>query len=331
VRLVERAPPEPVLSVDGAFGARGLNLSHWPGHATPRELRHDLSTGACLRFARLAADDRARRLRGIEQVVNNHYDTDGTCALFAAARPDLALELEAELLDAAACGDFFRVPSERAFQVDALVSGLADDALSPLARELAGQGGGERHQRATDHLLERLPAILRGDLAPYRALWEPALDDLRTDRAALSRAARAERAERDLVVWTAASGAAFDPGRHALFGSSEADRALVIGRRSAGTTWRLVVNTTSWFDLVTRARLRRPDLETLAARLNALAGTSPADEHAWRAQAPDDPAPELWFGRAEIERFAEQNGALAPTHAPRERVLETILAALPIV
>ena len=28
-------PGEPLLSVDGAWGAPGLNLSHWPGNKTP--------------------------------------------------------------------------------------------------------------------------------------------------------------------------------------------------------------------------------------------------------------------------------------------------------
>ena len=47
VSILEAAPREPVLSVDGTFGAAagGLNLSHWPGNTTPRALRHDLSTG----------------------------------------------------------------------------------------------------------------------------------------------------------------------------------------------------------------------------------------------------------------------------------------------
>ena len=48
VRIVDGPPAEPVITVDGAIGAPGLNLSHWPGNTTPKELRHDLSTGSAL-------------------------------------------------------------------------------------------------------------------------------------------------------------------------------------------------------------------------------------------------------------------------------------------
>ena len=57
------ALPAVVVSVDGLTGLPGLHLSHWPGNATPSELRHDLSTGCALAFARLAPEER-RRLIG---------------------------------------------------------------------------------------------------------------------------------------------------------------------------------------------------------------------------------------------------------------------------
>ena len=47
-----------LISVDGAWGQPGLNLSHWPGNTTPRALRHDLSTGIALAFSRLSPDER---------------------------------------------------------------------------------------------------------------------------------------------------------------------------------------------------------------------------------------------------------------------------------
>ena len=71
------------MSVDGAWGAPGLNLSHWPGNTTPADLEHDLSTGIALRFGRLDESDRAERAAGCVALCNNHFDTDGMCALFA--------------------------------------------------------------------------------------------------------------------------------------------------------------------------------------------------------------------------------------------------------
>ncbi len=336
-RIVDEAPDEPVLSVDGAFAARGLNLSHWPGHATPRELRHDLSTGCALRFAALPGRERERLARGASAIVNNHYDTDGVLAVFATRHPELALPRSRPMLAAAAAGDFYQLPDLDALALDALVTALPDPERSPLARELAGLADRERHERCLHFLLERLPALLDGDLAPFRALWEPALEDARSDLADLARATRAERSELDLTLWQAPRGAAstrsrsqgrFDPGRHALHGSTRADRVLVTGPGPAGTTYRLVLSTLSWFDLVSEKRRPRPDLEALAARLNELEGTSATEALAWRTQPSASPAPELWFGGEALEHFAEHNAALAPSRLAENAVRVELERAL---
>ena len=308
VRIARETAGERVISVDGAWGAPGLNLSHWPGHRTPDELRHDLSTGSALRFARLPDARRRELAAGCTSIVNNHFDTDGTCALFAVRHPGRALELEDELLDAARAGDLFGFPNERAFVVDRIVTGLSDAQSSPIASELRGLADDERSTRATLHLLEALPAILRGDVEPYRESWERELERVKLDLAALSRCARDDVAHLDWTAWVAKPGSfesGRDPGRHALFGASQHDRALVAIPESGGTRYRFVINTTSWFDLVTRSALPRPDLAALAARLNDLEGTRGSDAVAWRAQATGSPSPELWFGTAEHELFAE--------------------------
>ncbi|HZO09437.1 MAG TPA: DUF6687 family protein, partial [Myxococcota bacterium] len=129
--VLDRRTEERVVSVDGAWDQPGLNLSHWPGNATPKELRHDLSTGAALNFGRLAAEARARLAAGCRAIANNHFDTDGACAVFAVRHPELALPREKGLLEAAAAGDFYQVPSEKAFVLDAVITNLADPARSP--------------------------------------------------------------------------------------------------------------------------------------------------------------------------------------------------------
>jgi hypothetical protein len=328
VRLVAGGVAEPVLAVDGAFGAPGLELSHWPGNRTPRALRHDLSTGAALAFAALPPAERARLAAGATAVVNNHYDTDGTCALFAASHPDEALPRSAALLDSARAGDFFQIPSAEALALDAIVTGLTDPARSPLAPELAGLPDLARKERATAHLMEHLGALLDGDRAPYRALFEPVLARARADLAALARCARTDDATLELTVWQAPARTAAAPGRHALFGSTTLDRALVLAAEDGGTTCRLVLGTLSWFDLVTVQKPPRPDLAGLASALNELEGTAPEDACAWRAQDAASPSPELWFGGAEVAPYAEHNQALAPSRLALETLLARVRAAL---
>jgi hypothetical protein len=338
VRIVRSAPHEPVVLVDGSLpAAQGLQLSHWPGNRTPAALRDDLSTGCALRFARLEPAERERLAAEATAIVNNHYDTDGTCALFAVRHPRAALEREDALLAAARAGDFFAWPDDRSLALDAIVAGLADPSRSPLADELAGRDDQQRHQLATDHLLERLPDLLDGDLAPYRGLWEPILEAARCDRDDLARCTRDDVVHLDWSVWTASAGAAssrpgaagrFDPGRHALFGASAADRALAVGPGRDGTTYRLVISTLSWFDLPSREPLARPDLAALAGRLNELEGSDAGAALAWRHQGALGPSPELWFGADGLEPFAEHAAALRPSRLEPARVRREIAEAL---
>ena len=289
VVIVAHGPAEPdappVISVDGAADEPGLNLSHWPGHRTPAHLRHDLSTGSALAFARLPRAEQERLAQGARAISNNHYDTDGTCALFAVRHPEAALARSDTLLAAACAGDFYELPSEAAFAVDAIVTGLADPERSPLARELAVRDALGRHQLATEHLLEHLGAILDGQREPYRALFEPELERLREDLALLASAQRDDVVHLSWTIWTAPQGARGarsargdprGPGRHALFGRSAADRVLVVAPAAEGTRYRLVISTRSWFDLTSRAPLPRPDLAGLVRSLNDLEGTDPS-------------------------------------------------------
>ncbi len=338
IRIVDALTTERLVSVDGAWGQPGLNLSHWPGNTTPPELRHDLSTGIALNFARLDAARRKEMAAGCVALANNHVDTDGICALYAVAHPAEALARADRLLEAAEAGDMFRVPSERAFQVDATVIGHFDAEKSPWRDRFAGLGDRERREFVTRELVARFGEILDGDGEEHADLWRPELEALRADLADLARAQRDDIVHLDVAVFTAPDGARasrsapasswFDPGRHALFGTTRADRALVIGPRGAGATYRFVVNTTSWFQLASEPRLARPDLAALATRLNELEGTDSASDIAWHAQATASPSPELWFGHAQAAMFAEHAPLLELSRLAPKTVKGAVLDAV---
>ncbi len=320
---------EPVLAVDGIVRPAVLELSHWPGNRTPAALRHDLSTGCALGFARLARSEREALAAGASALANNHYDTDGCLALFATRFPERALPHAEAMLRAAAAGDFFRVPDQHALAIDAIVSGLADAARSPLRDELRGLADEARWERCAGFLLEHFPALLAGDLAPFRELWEPTVEAVRRDLSRLADCERADDERADFTVWTARGALDRPPGRHALHGSTRADRVLFLASGKEGTRARFLLSTLSWFDLATETRRPRPDLAALAAHLNAREGSRPEDRDAWRAWNPSGAAPELGFGRAELEPFAEWNGSLAPSRLAPEVVRDTIQDALP--
>lgn len=338
VRILAEAPSDPVLSVDGAFGAPGLNLSHWPGNETPTALKRDLSTGIALAFAELPAEERDRLTKGCTALVNNHFDTDGVLSMFAILHPDQALANAPRLLDAAAAGDLFRCPSEDAFALDSILTAFGDPDRSPYGSQLRGLEDHERRQLATEHALAALPGILGGDLTPYESLVRGPLEALRADQVDLEQAALDDLVHLDYVVWTAPMGAessrepaphCFDPGRHALWGAHLADRQLVLGTGESGTTCRFLIGTRSFFDLVTESSQPRPDLEALAQELNEAQGTSHADEAAWRSQRIEGASPELWFGLEGLPDYVEHAGPwLAPSTLDPTRIKSLVVDAV---
>ncbi len=333
VRMVDAtSPPLHAIKVDGSFPGPGLELSHWPGNQTPRALGHELSTGIALEFARL---DQARRLRmaaGANVIANNHFDTDGVCALFAVRWPARALQLSRELLGAAAAGDFFEVDQDRSYQVDCLVAAAAKPESGLIAPAAGANSSLERYQLALDFSLELLPAWLTGDLSAWREIWEEPLARLSRDRLQVERAQRTDIVHLDWSVWRAAPSLAAQsepaPGRHALHSASACDRLLWIAPAREGTRYRLLFSTRSWFDFQPRPFSARPDLERLCARLNELEGSTQAAQYAWRSQEPDSPAPELWFGTKQQASYAEHNLGLAPSRLEAALVRREISEAL---
>jgi hypothetical protein len=212
--------------------------------------------------------------------------------------------------------------------VDAAVSNLADPARSSLAARSAGLDDDARHELCYLHVIERLPAWLADGPAEVRDLWERELQDALADRALLAASERTDDEAADMTRWVVARGAAADPGRHALFGASDRDRQWVELEREGGRCYRLVIGTRSWFDLPGRPRRARPDLAALARALNQAEQCDPTGELAWRSQDPASPSPELWFGRAEHERFAERCAALAPSRLSAARVRAELARAL---
>lgn len=315
-----------VVSVDGVFGAPGLHLSHWPGNETPPGLKRDLSTGIALEFARLPERERARLTAGCEAIAINHYDTDGLCALFAVVEPEAALEHADLLLAAAEAGDRFRVPSVEGFRIDAALTNLARPERSPLPRDLFALPARTRHARLVDSGLELLKRMLVEGSGAFEALFAPEERALESDLRDLAAAAMDDLVHLDLAVWTAAPGRlstregsppAFDPGRHAMFGSTRADRVLALGPAPEGTTARFVIGSGSFFDLTSEPSSARPDLAALAARLNELeGGRRAAAPLCWRHQDGDGASPELWFGAPDLSLYVEH----AAAHLGRSRL-----------
>ncbi|MCA9002058.1 MAG: hypothetical protein KDB61_09050, partial [Planctomycetes bacterium] len=271
---------ERVLSVDGASQGPGLNLSHWPGNETPVELKHELSTGIALNFVRLPETQQAELAKGCTALTNNHFDTDGVLALFVLRYPEKALPFADTLLEIAAAGDFFQLPSEHAFCFDRLITVYGDRELSPLKEQVQGLEPGARYTAITEHLFTRLPDWLAHGIDAESACFEADLTRLREDLAGIDRGEIVPLVHLDLSVVNAAPDGAPEPGRHALFHRADSDRILWMQRSTEGVRARFVIGTRSWFEIPGLTIQPRPDLESLAARLNELEGVTAHAESA---------------------------------------------------
>lgn len=309
------------LSVDG-MSPEGPNLSHWPGNRTPPELKADLSTGICLRFARAPEAARAAWLAGATQVLNDHYDTDGFLSLLAVTRPEVALAREEVCLAAAATGDYGVFVTPRAFAIDRIVLNLGRRDGTPLFGQLEGSVGDRNHRRYR-WLLAHAEAVLDQpqDLLPLYA------DELRAVQAALD-AARAGSVQRSLfhaeglsVLTTSAA-----VPRMVLNTLSVLHRVLQVQPAGGGSLYRLHERTESWFEMVTISPPPRRDLRPLARRLQELEGVATEAGPRWVADAPTEPIPELYHGIPAAQAYGDVTRQLTPSRLPPARIVDELRA-----
>lgn len=271
------ADPDEVVFVDGTRAGYRC-LSHWPGQITPPSLRHDLSTGSALLWARLGADARHASLGPFSVVANTHYDTDGVLSTFAVRHPDVALEHEDLLLRAAATGDFATWNGRDALALELLLMGLVEPGTPPLDLP-ADTPDAERWLAGYEHAHAELPRWLRDPVAAAARHGER-LDRVTAEVEAIDRAFELgaddlfvePHADVDLAVVTTTRDLTVI-GWHRAAG--DASRVLMVRPGDDGWRYRLVYRTTSWFELVSRAATPRPDLAALVERLRALDARAP--------------------------------------------------------
>lgn len=253
------------------------SLSHWPGHQTPAALRHDLSTGIALAFARLSPAEQRACLGPFDVVANNHYDTDGALSVFAMLRPEQALPRAEAMLAAAATGDFSTWAGEAALAVDLTVMRLSHAPASPLAGTLAeGATDAERWTASYEWLVEHLPAVLDAPFA-WRSLWEEEFERTLADvERCLAGTGISVRhfPEEDLAL-VSSDRPITSIGLHLAAG--DALRVLLVRPSRTGYRYRFRYRVESWFDIVSRTPLPRVPLEPVVAALDEAEG----DGHWW--------------------------------------------------
>jgi len=277
--------PATTVCVDGLAPCR-LQLSHWPGNATPRELKHDLSTGICLNLAR--SENRSELLRGITTVSNTHWDTDGLCSVFATLEPGLAVVRADLLLAAALAGDMSVFTTPEGVKIDLTLTQLTKHPDSPVASERF-EGERERRQAQYDYALEMLPSLLANP--DLHIDW--VASDYWTIQRDL-RALREDEAEVEVLDSLDLATIRADRAFHqtAVNTICDCDRILTLVEVDGGVLAELRLTTLSWFDLFSRPAGPRPGWGPLLEHLTSLTG---GDKGSWIADPLTDPTPTLRY------------------------------------
>ncbi len=324
-----RADPDTTVFVDGTEdGFR--SLSHWPGNTTPTALRHDLSTGIALNWARLDADQRETVLGPVKTFANNHYDSDGVLSAFTVMEPEAALPHAPLMLAAAATGDFATWNGAAALAVDLTIMAVTSHPASPLADDLGPDAADlERWSLGYAWLIERLPSILT-DPFEMESLWG------RRHATIVKQVEAVEgrdgvsveaRPELDLAVVTTAMPLSNVALHHA---AGPLYRVLLVQPGPDGPRYRFHYRDESWFDLVTIHPPARVPLEAIAEELNGREGARPSSLRSWWHTGIDVPVALMGFGRdgAKADGFsADPDLSVAPPSRLDPEEVVAVLAA----
>ena len=253
------------IIVDGNDCGVGLQLSHWPGNATPARFKADLSLDIVLRV--LASANPASCFRNADLVTNDHYDTDGFLAIWALLNPTRAPEHAPALQAAAEAGDFYEFSCPEAVQFDLITRAFESPERSPVARQIAALPDAQRWQLAVEALMSEMPGVLY-EPERYCNLWEEEYRKLLENISMLQNGAVEVHewpAERLSVISTRC------PLNHFTRNAAAAGhRILETVQKPEGSTYELYYRELLWYDIVFRPRTPKHYLLGAAARLNGL-------------------------------------------------------------
>jgi len=240
------AGPADGVCCDGLVDGCNLQLSHWSGNETPRELKRDTSVEIAL--AAIDAGVRAKL------VANNHFDADGVIAVFVLLHPEIAREHRDVLVAAAEAGDFDEWTTEDGMKLE-----MAVRRLSRLVTERV----------AYERALAQLPA-LAANVAHYKHLWASEWDalveaDARADRDATFDRVRAPFGDVAVVVQRGET----LPGAVVAKRTRGAKRTLWAWEREHGFDYLYEMPRYAWADTVEREMLAKPSRNALARALDS--------------------------------------------------------------
>jgi hypothetical protein len=194
------------IACDGRVPGATLEVSHWNGNDTPQEIYADTSTEMAIRFLMLQNADLCQQQYHTATVFNNHYDTDGVCSVYAlVGDPDVVLQHQDLLIQAAESGDFEEWNSDVGLKLDLTLCNMCD--------------GDDDDEAGYERALPEMPRLLQdfrdNEGAAYQDLWkddfEHACQDLESIRSGRVRLERSSACPEMVIVHEATPASRVSP------------------------------------------------------------------------------------------------------------------------
>jgi hypothetical protein len=318
----------PKLSVDGTV-PNSVHFSHWEDNETPAELKADTSTEIALNL--VASPQRDSFTKGIDLVVNNHFDCDGVLSCWTVLTGERALQHRDLLIAAAEAGDFSEYSSDDGVRVSIAIQGAEqaspnNDDGSPLAQMLAGRQMAtrivENDALAYELVLPEVERLLT-NVNAYEPLWREGWNQVAAALESFESGQSQARQYLDVgisVVTLAPEifqGGNFSPTRNsapftAISKYTRGELFLIGIPSQGGWFYRIDYPYYSWAETVVRPRIARRDLtsalETLNAKETASNGNWVTDNREMTSAA----------------KFLDASGSLTPSSLDPDQVLEAL-------
>ena len=280
------------LCIDGAFKAK-LQLSHWPGNVSPKELKADTSTE--MAFNLIESEKRDHYLDGIEFISNNHFDSDGILACYVLLHPEYAKHHRKLFIDIATTSDFSEFTNEEALKIDRVISDIDDPEKSIFKDEFNNNNITEVMHSLSLKTFEKLPDIIN-NIENYEEHWKDDLIWYEQSQNSFVNQVSVFSNYGDCYLSIIESSFKLHP--IAKFSNSKFDNVLSVIKQDDEHLYELEYKHHTWHDTNRPAVISRKSFEPLAEKLNLIEmenngswkvlGINPVVEWDYRMQFSDE-------------------------------------------
>jgi len=250
------------VSVDGCMDV-ALELSHWPGNKTPKELKADTATEIAFN---LIERNPEKYFSNIKYITNNHLEADGILAAYVLLYPEKALKFKKEFINSAIVSDFNEFIDEESIKTAIILDSLLDTTKNNLIFEdIKEKNPVEIIQIAYEKAFDLIPDVFSNS-DKFGNIWREEIDLLNKSFSSFESRISQISEYNDLNFTTYESNFLLSP--YAKFFKTQNDIILNCVKQKGGYIFILEYKPYTWFETVSRKKFKRASFASLAKLLN---------------------------------------------------------------